>query len=448
MGGERQKTLIPVLGTPMVRHVTVAVSAAKPDKVIAVVGFHSDSVADCLSSCAASRPVEFVRQRRQSGTGHALSCAFETISRGRGDVLVVNGDMPAVTGSLIKKLVSSHKKSGATLSFVTASADSADGYGRVLRDGDGRIEKIVEHSDASPRQRQIPEVNAGIYCFKMSFLRAALADLKKNNLKDEYYITDLVEIALRKKKKVESVRCARFAEIAGVNTPAEFSASESYIRERTNARLMRRGVVICDPETSYICPETKIGRATVINPCSFVNRSEIGANCVIGPGTYIKNSKIAAGCRVEFSSMLDGCVMRPGSSVGPFARIRPGALLMEDSRAGAFVEIKKSSIGRGSKVPHLSYVGDATIGARVNIGAGTITCNYDGARKHATTVEDGVFIGSDTMLVAPVKVGKNAVTGAGSVITKDVSPEALAIGRSRQKEVGNWSRPKKRDKKD
>lgn len=443
MGGERQKVLLPVLGTPMARHVAAAVAAAKPARTIAVVGFDSDAVVDRLSEEGAAE-IEFVRQRRQSGTGHALSRAFSLISAARGDVLVVNGDMPAVTGSLIRKLVSGHGKSGAALSFVTASATNPDGYGRVVRRGNGEVEKVVEHSDASPKEKRIAEVNAGIYCFKASFLRSALAELKKANAKGEYYVTDLVEAALRKGMKVGAVRCPDFGEVAGVNTPAEASAAEAYIRRRVNARLMRSGVIIPDPETCYICPETKVGAATVIHPCSFINRSRIGANCVIGPGAYIRNSRVAPGCRVEFSSMLDGCDMRPGAVAGPFARMRPDALLMENSRVGAFVEIKNSSVGRNSKVPHLSYVGDAELGKGVNMGAGSVTCNYDGARKHRTTVEDGAFIGSDTMLVAPVKVGKGAVTAAGSVITKDISPGALAIGRSRQKEVGKWRRPKKK----
>ncbi len=447
MGGERQKALLPILGTPMVRHVAVAVAAAKPDKTVAVVGFDADAVVDFLSTDDALGAVEFVRQNRQSGTGHALSCAFELISRKRGDALVINGDMPAVTGSLIKRLVSSHRKSGAAVSFATAFAPNPDGYGRVVRGGDGEPAKIVEHPDATDRQKKIREVNAGIYCFKMSFLRGALAGLKKKNAKGEYYITDLVEAALLKSEKVGTVKSADFGEVAGVNTPAEISAVGSYMRERVNSRLMRLGVVIYDPATSYICPETKIGGATVIHPCSFINRSKIGANCVIGPGTHITNSSLAAGCRVEFSSMLDGCVMRSGSAVGPFARLRPETVLMEDSKAGAFVEIKKSSVGRNSKIPHLSYVGDSELGAGVNIGAGTVTCNYDGVRKHRTTVEDGAFIGSDTMLVAPVRVGKNAVTAAGSVITSDVSPRALAIGRSRQREIAEWNRSKKRTKK-
>lgn len=445
MGGKRQKALIPILGTPMVRHVAASVSAAKPAGKIAVVGFDSDAVVECLRADGCG-DFEFVRQRRQAGTGHALSCAFDLIARKRGDVLVINGDMPAVTGALIKKLVSSHGKTGAALSLTTAFAADASGYGRIVRNGGGAIERIVEHSDATSAQRRIREVNAGIYCFTISFLRASLADLKKNNSKKEYYITDLVEAALKKGEKVTSVKSPDFGEIAGVNTPAEVSAAEAHIRERVNSRLMRLGVIISDPATSYICPETKIGRGTVINPCTFINRSKIGSNCVIYPGTHIKDSELGAGCRVGFSSMLDGCVMRSGSEIGPFARARPGALLMDNSRVGAFVEIKKSSVGRNSKVPHLSYVGDARIGSGVNIGAGTITCNYDGVKKSRTTVEDGSFIGASTMLVAPVKVGKGAATAAGSVITRDVSPQALAIGRSRQKEVGKWRRPGKTGK--
>ncbi len=443
MGGKRQKAMLPILGTPIVRYATTAAAAANPSKTVVVVGFDSDSVIHCLSSEDIPGQFEFVRQNRQSGTGHALSEAFRSIAATRGDVLVVNGDMPAVTASLIKRLVSNHKKNGATVSFATALADNAHGYGRVVRKPNGEVERIVEHADADSHQKRIREVNAGIYCFKNSFLGKALTGLRKKNAKGEYYITNLIEIAVRKGEKILAVKSADFGEIAGVNTPAELSQAQAYMKEKAIARLMRLGVVISDPATTYICPETKIGAGTVIHPCCFINRSRIGANCSIGPGVHIKDTSIAAGCKVEFSSMLEGCVMRVGSTAGPFARVRPQTVLMDGSRAGTFVEIKKSTVGKNSKVPHLSYLGDSKIGTDVNIGAGTITCNYDGEKKHPTTIEDGVFIGSDTMLVAPVKVGKNATTAAGSVITKDVSPGTLAIGRNKQKEIAGWRRIKK-----
>ncbi len=442
MGGKRQKGLLPVLGTPIVRHVAASLTPLKPSKTVVVVGFDSDSVVECLSPGGTNEGVfRFILQKKQQGTGHALSTALEAIAGKRGNVVVINGDMPAVTGALIKKLVSNHGKNDAAVSFVTALAENADGYGRVVRGRSGEPEKIVEHRDASADEKKIREVNAGIYCFAISFLRDAIGSLEKKNAGHEYYITDLVEAALRGGKRVCTVVSADFGEIAGVNTREELAAAQTFMRETVNARLIRRGVVILDPATSYVCPETKIGRGTIIHPCCFINSSSIGADCVIESGSQIKNSKLAGGCRVEFSSMLDGCVMRAGATAGPFARLRPGSLLMEGAKAGSFVEIKKSSVGKNSKVPHLSYIGDSELGARVNIGAGTITCNYDGADKHRTKIGDGVFIGSDTMLVAPVKIGKGAATGAGSVITKDVSPNTLAVGRSRQKEIGKWRKP-------
>ena len=432
MGGERQKTLLPVLGTPMVRHVAAAASAAKPSKTVAVVGFDSGSVIDCLSACP--WPVEFAPQKNQSGTGHAIRAALDVITSKSGDAIVLNGDMPAVTGALVKKVVSRHKKSGAAVSLVTAETDDPRGYGRIVRGAGGDVERIAEDADASAEEKRGREINAGIYCFKLPFLRAAAGKLSNKNARGEYYITDLIEAALRGGKKVSAVR-ADFAEVAGVNTPGELAAASAMIKDRVNARLMRSGVIITDPQTAHICPETSIGRGTVIHPFCFISRSRIGANCSVGPCSQIRDSALGSGCSVEFSSSLDGCSLRGGASAGPFARIRPGTVLMDGARAGSFVEIKQSSVGRGSKVPHLSYVGDSEVGSGVNVGAGTVTCNYDGRKKHRTTIEDGVFIGSDTMLIAPVKVGKGATTAAGSVITKDVSPGSLAIGRSRQKEI-------------
>ncbi|QMU56566.1 MAG: UDP-N-acetylglucosamine diphosphorylase/glucosamine-1-phosphate N-acetyltransferase [Candidatus Mycalebacterium zealandia] len=440
MGGKRQKALLPVLGTPIIRHITLATDTVKPKKTFAVVGFDSDSMVQYLSNNGTGN-FEFAYQREQRGTGHALSSAMKKISARDGEVVVVNGDIPGVTGTLIKKLVANRKKKGAALSFVTAIADNPDGYGRVVRSKNGDPEKIVEHRDASVKEKRIDEINAGIYCFKISFLRRALALLNKKNAKGEYYITDLVEIALRTGERTGTVKTADFNEITGVNTPSELAAAQKYMRERTNARLMSAGVIIADPSTTYICPETKIRKGALIQPCCFINRSFIGTNCVIEPCSQITNSKLGADCRVEFSSILDSCDMRAGSAAGPFARIRPETVLMEGARAGSFVEIKKSLVGKNSKIPHLSYVGDSALGAHVNIGAGTITCNYDGNKKHRTIIGDEVFIGSDTILVAPVKVDKGASTAAGSVITKNVSPRSLAIGRSKQKEVRGWRKP-------
>lgn len=432
MGGGSQKTLLPVLGTPMVRHVAAAAAAAKPSKTVAVVGFDSESVINRLSDCP--WPVEFAVQKNQSGTGHAIRAALETIKSVRGNAIVLNGDMPAVTGALVRRVASRHKKSGAAVSLVTAETDNPRGYGRIVRGADGEVERIAEEADATEDEKRGREINAGIYCFKLPFLRAAAGKLGNKNARGEYYITDLIEAALCGGEKVNAVR-ADFSEVAGVNTPGELAAANARMKDRVNARLMRSGVIITDPQTTHICPETTVGRGTVIHPCCFISRSRIGAGCSIGPCSQIRDSALGPGCSVEFSSSLDGCSMRGGASAGPFVRMRPGTVLMEGARAGSFVEIKQSSVGRGSKVPHLSYVGDSEVGSGVNIGAGTVTCNYDGREKHRTTIEDGVFIGSDTMLVAPVKVGKGATTAAGSVITKDVSPGSLAIGRSRQKEI-------------
>ena len=440
MGGERQKTLLPVLGTPMAGHVAAAAAAAKPSETIAVVGFGAESVMEFFAGRAV-----FAVQKRQSGTGHALAAALEKIKSPHGNVVVINGDMPAVTGALVKKLVSGHGKVCGAVSIVTSKTDNPRGYGRVVRGAGGEVERITEEADATAREKRIREINAGIYCFSMPFLRPALKKLRNSNARGEYYITDLVASALRKGEKVRAVS-ADFGEVMGVNTPEELASVTALMRDRTNARLMRSGVVITDPQTTYICPETTVGKGTVIHPCCFINTSRIGAGCSVGPCVSIRGSKLGAGCSVEFSSSVDGCSMRAETSAGPFARIRPGTTMLDGAHAGSFVEIKQSSVGRGSKVPHLSYVGDSELGDGVNIGAGTVTCNYDGKAKHRTTIGDGVFIGSDTMLVAPVNVGKGATTAAGSVITKDVSPGALAIGRSKQKEIAGRGAGAKRNK--
>lgn len=437
MGGERQKTLLPVLGTPMARHVAAAVSAAKPSKTVAVVGFEADKVIKTLSACP--WPVEFAVQKNRSGTGGAARAALEKIRARRGDAVVINGDMPAVTGALVRKLVRSHKKSGAAVTVVTAETENPRGYGRIVRGAGGKVKKIAEEADATPEEKRLREINAGIYCFKLPFLHTAAGKLGNKNALGEYYITDLVEAALSHGETANTVTVnavrADFEEVAGVNTPEELAAATARMRDRTNTRLMSGGVVITDPQTTFICPETTVGSGTVIHPCCFIVRSRIGKNCSVGPCSKVVDGKIGNGCAVEFSSLLDGCEMRENSSAGPFARIRPGTVLMDGAKAGTFVEIKKSTVGRGSKVPHLSYVGDTEVGSGANIGAGTVTCNFDGKEKHRTVIEDGAFIGSDTMLVAPVTVGAGAVTGAGSVITRDVPPGSLAIGRSRQKEI-------------
>ena len=446
--GKRMKSDIPkvlhtVLGRPMLSYVLDAVDNLSPKRVVVVVGHGAEDV----KKISDSKKITYVTQSKQLGTGHAANCANSALKSFKGNILILNGDFPLITSSSLKKFIRDHEKKNADLSILTALVDDANGYGRIKRDQNGDVIGIVEQKDATREQRFIDEINSGTYCVKSSFLWNALGKINSRNKQSEYYLTDIVELAHKNSLKVNGVVVSDSDEIVGVNDRVELSYVEDVLKWRVNESLMRSGVTMIDPENTYISPEVKIGRDTTIYPGAHIyGKTQIGSKCVIGPSTWVEDSRFGNGVTVKSSCYITNASIKDNVSIGPFAHIRPEAEILDGAKIGNFVEIKKSKIGRGSKVSHLSYIGDTVMGKDVNIGAGTITCNYDGINKHKTVIEDNVFIGSDTMLVAPIKVGKGATTGAGSTISKDVPQGSLAIGRARQTVIKDWKRKPKDNK--
>lgn len=443
MKSGRPKILHPILGSPMLGFVLDAVMESVPERVVVVVGHGAEDVKKAIPSDR----VQYVIQPEQLGTGHAVMCAEEALRGFKGDVVIMNGDFPLIRSETINGFIENHGKSNAALTVLTTVLDNSEGYGRIVRNENGDIIKIVEEKDASIGEKNIKEINSGAYCVESGFLWDALKQVNAENRQREYYLPDIVGIASRSGKKINGFVISESEEVLGVNNRAELADAERVIRKRKNEELMLSGVSIIDPEVTYISPQVSIGADTVIYPNTFIyGNTKIGKGCSIGPSVWIEDSQFGDNVTVKFSSLITASVIENSVMIGPFAHLRPQTKISSEAKIGNFVEIKKSNVGRGSKVPHLSYVGDAEIGEEVNIGAGTITCNYDGFDKYETIIEDGVFIGSDTMLVAPVKVGKGATTGAGSTITKDVPEGALALGRAKQEVFKDWTRKPKGNK--
>jgi bifunctional UDP-N-acetylglucosamine pyrophosphorylase/glucosamine-1-phosphate N-acetyltransferase len=432
------KILHPVAGKPMTVHIIDQVKAAGISDIVLVIGFGRQQVEEALSG----RQIKFVVQEQQLGTGHALMHAAEAVDHD-GQVLVLAGDTPLLTAALLKELIDYHKEQGAKATVLSCMTDNPYGYGRIIRDNEGYLERIVEEKDADADQKTIKEINSGIYCFDAGLVFDCLSQLKNNNAQQEYYLTEVFEIMKRENKPVAVFMSPDSESVYGINDREQLAFAESVIRRRKNLELMKGGVTISDPLSTFIDSEVKIGPDTVILPFTLIEGSTvIGQNCVIGPGTRISSSLIGNGVHIE-SSRINEAEIADDCNIGPFAYLRPGVVLHNGVKVGDFVEVKKSIIGENSKIPHLSYVGDAQVGKGVNIGAGTITCNYDGQHKYPTVLEDGVFIGSNTNLVAPVRIGKNSTTGAGSTITKDVEENSLAIERAPQKNISGWAKRSK-----
>ncbi len=440
MNSELPKVLHPILKKPMLRYVLDAADGVGPERVVLVLGHGSKLIKNAVSDY----PVETVIQQPQLGTGHAVLCCEDVLRDFSGDILILSGDVPSVSVTTLRKFTDSHVKCGADVSFVSAVLDDPGGYGRVIRDSEGQVLRIVEERDATSNERKQSEVNAGIYCVRSSFLWDALSGLDTENNQGEYYLPGIVNLCVSRGRGLQAFTLGDIKEVSGVNTREQLTQAERTVRRAINRRHMENGVTIIDPETTYISDFASIGRDTTVYPNTYIyGETSIGEGCSLGPSVYIENSRIGNNVKIKFSSYLVQCEAEDGVVMGPFCHLRPEARIEKGAKIGNFVEIKKSRIGTGSKVPHLSYVGDADIGKGVNIGAGTITCNYDGLNKHVTVVEDGAFVGSDTMLVAPIKVGEGATTAAGSTITKDVSPGSLAIERAGQKEIAGWAERKR-----
>ncbi len=443
MNSYEPKVLHPILGEPMISYVVDLVDFVPRRRKVVVTGYKAERVKEFL----ADRVELFAYQREQLGTAHAVLCAKPQLHSHKGSVLILNGDLPLLRRETLDAFVEAHRASRSVMTLMTTHMPEPAGYGRIVRDADGGIAAVVEDADATDPQKGIDEVNAGVYCVEASFLWDALALLNPNNRQHEYYLPDLIGIALAEGLEVNTFTVPESTEVLGVNTRAELAAAQRALCDRVNRRHMDNGVTILDPATTYISPRVTIDIDTVVHPCTHIyGRTSIGWGCSLGPSAWIKDAVIAHDVVIGFCTHVEGAEILDGAAVGPFARLRPGTRVGSHARVGNFVEIKNSRIGRSTKVSHLSYVGDATVGDNVNVGAGTVTCNYDGFSKHRTVIEDDVFLGSDTMLVAPVRVGKGATTAAGSTITEDVPPGSLALGRARQVVKENWKRRPKGSK--
>jgi bifunctional UDP-N-acetylglucosamine pyrophosphorylase / glucosamine-1-phosphate N-acetyltransferase len=445
MKSQLPKVLHPLAGRPLIEHVLKTADALEPSTVTVIVGHGGDVVRERTGG----RPnIGFAVQEPQLGTAHALQQAEERLAGRQGTVVLLSGDVPLLTGATLRRLVETHHRVGAAATVVTAVVERPYGYGRVVRTR-GRIARIVEERDASPEVRQIREINGGIYAFDLAPLFDALRGIASQNAQGEYYLTDLIAIYCRRKLPVETLIVDNPQEIRGINSRTELAEVSRIVRQTKNEELMAAGVTIIDPATTYIDPDVEIGADTVIHPgVAIEGHTRIGAACEIHGNVRIVESEIADKAVIQNFCLIIGSRIAEGASVGPFAHLRPETVVGEGAKIGNFVELKKTTMGPGSKANHLAYLGDATIGAKVNVGAGTITCNYDGTTKHRTVIEDGAFIGSDSQLIAPVRIGKGAYVGAGSSITEDVPDGALGIARGRQTNVAGWVERKKSQPKD
>ena len=435
MKSQTPKVLHSIAGRSLVGHVLSAVESLQPKHVRVVVGSGRAKVEAHLSEIAPTATTIF--QEHRGGTGHAAQLALADL-KPQGTILILAGDTPMLTGESLAQLLEGHHAGGFTASVMTAEHPDPTGYGRIIRGDDGSLVRIVEEKDADEFEKAIEEINSGVYAFDAIKLAGAIGKLRNDNAQGELYLTDVIEILRNEGGKIAAVCIEDFTETLGVNDRVQLAEAAALLRDRINERLMRSGVTIVDPTTTWVDATSVVSQDVVLLPGTAISgESTIGTGAVIGPRTTLVDCTVANGAEVK-ESYATSAVIGENASVGPFTFLRPGTNLAANSRAGAFVEMKNASLGEGSKVPHLSYVGDATIGEGSNIGAATIFVNYDGVEKHHTTVGDHVRIGSDSMLVAPVTIGDGAYTAAGSVITEDVPAGAMGVGRAKQRNVIGW----------
>ncbi|MBI3895827.1 MAG: bifunctional UDP-N-acetylglucosamine diphosphorylase/glucosamine-1-phosphate N-acetyltransferase GlmU [Acidobacteria bacterium] len=444
---KRAKLLHSAGGRRLIEHTVRTATELLPRKIFVIVGYQAKEIIETLSAppVPSGERLFFIRQTKPMGTGHALRCGRQELETAAPLLLVFYGDTPLLRAETLRQFLEFHSQSTAAASVMTAVMEDPTGYGRIVRAPDESVKQIVEQKSASPEQQAIREINTGIYCFETRLLFVELERLVPDKITGEYYLTDVIHLLNQRGKRVAAYPIPDPAEAMGVNTRAELAQADALLRARKARELMLAGVTIYQPETVRIDADVEVGADTVIEPgVSLLGRTRVGEDCHIGPFATIQDSELADHVTVKQSCVIAESKIASGASIGPFAHLRPEAEVGEEAKIGNFVEVKKSRIGRGSKAQHLTYLGDATVGENVNVGAGTITCNYDGEKKHQTVIEDNVFIGSGTELVAPVRVGKNAYVGAGSTITMGVPPDALAIARSLQTNKLRWVKERKK----
>lgn len=439
MKSKKPKVAHEVLGKPLVRWVVDAAREAGVERVVSVVGHAREQVAPLVEG-----DTEIVVQEQQNGTAGAVAVCADALADFDGSLVVLSGDCPLISSETIAALVKVREDADAAVVVLSMELENPFGYGRIIRGEDGSVVRIVEQKDATPEEAAVCECNSGFYCFDAKALFAALSKVGSDNAQGEFYLTDVLEICRNEGRVVTVLTAQDPTECLGVNSRAQLAQAASVMRDRINARHLAAGVTMWDPSSVWIGPDVRIERDVELLPQVILMGSTfIGEDSVVGPNTRLTDTTVGRGCVIDETVAVEA-VVDDGATCGPRAYLRPAAHLCEGAKAGTHVEIKKSTIGAGSKVPHLSYVGDATIGEGVNLGAGTITCNYDGAKKWPTVIGDDVFVGSSTMLVAPVSIGAGSLIGAGSVITEDVSPDALALGRARQVEIEGWAEENRR----
>lgn len=440
--GSRMKSKLPkvlhkIMGITMVEHVIGAANGAGSDEVAVVIGFKGDEVKEALKD----RELKYYLQAKQLGTGHAVMCAEEFIDDNK-DVLILYGDTPLLTSDTLKNLLDFHKKEDNGVTIISAIVDDPAGYGHIVRNENGAFVKNVEHKDATDEEKLVKEINTGVYVFKGASLKKALKKLNNNNAQGEYYLPDTLEILLKDGEGVNAMAVNDVSEFYGVNSRVQLEEASGIMKKRINRYHMENGVTICDSSSTYIAPSVKIGMDTVIYPGTVLEgNTVIGDDCKIGPYTKLTDVVVGDGTEIKFTSGTEATVGK-NTTVGPYAYIRPNSKIGDNVKIGDFVEVKNSVIGNGTKVSHLTYIGDSDVGERINFGCGTVTVNYDGKKKFRTTIEDDSFIGCNTNLIAPVTVGKGSYIAAGSTITKDIPEDNLAVARARQQNIKGWKKSK------
>ena len=435
MKSDIPKVIHPICGRPMVAHVVDSLREAGIERIIIVVGSAAKQIQEVLGS-----ELEYVVQEEQLGTGHAVLQTASVLENHDGPLLVIHGDTPLYRPATLRELVHSHQDSGAIGTVLTVNVDDPTDYGRIIRDSTGGFERIVEQKDATPEEAMVKEINSGTYVFECAAMFSALSRVRPQNVQHEYYLPDVLPILREEQGKVQIFNHGDDEEALGINNRVQLAVAEQIMRNRVREKWLLAGVTMVDPATTYIDAEAVLEPDVTLLPFTFIEgHTWIASGSVIGPFARLRDARLGKNVIISQATVLESS-LEPGCVVGPYSYIRPGCQLEEGAKVGGFCEIKNTVIGSGSKVPHLSYLGDTHVGKKANIGAGTITCNYDGQEKHHTTIEDQVFVGSNCNLVAPVEIGAGAYIAAGSTITGDIPPGALGVARSRQRNIANWAK--------